>query len=286
MAADFKTAQNPTQPIMAVRGLTLSYARRGVFNARRSSVSALRDISLEMFAGRTLALVGPSGCGKTSLARCLVLLEQPSSGEIVYQGENLIEMKREHLKSVLREIHLIFQDSATALNPRLTVEDILAEPLLIHGLGTTNEERRQRIQEVTAQVELPATWLNKRPLDLSGGQRQRVAIARSIMLQPRLLILDEALSALDLSTQGQIANLLLDLQDRHGLTYLFITHDLTMASAFASEIAVMDAGRVVRRDSPSKVFTANLHTNCETLAPDSPSRETVLAPLMPLGNDE
>jgi oligopeptide transport system ATP-binding protein len=282
MAADLNPAQDAAQPILAVRGLTLSYARRGVFDARRSSLTVLRDVSLEIFAGRTLALTGPSGCGKSSLARCLVLLEQPSSGEILYQGENLIEMKRERLKLALREIHLIFQDSATALNPRLSVEDILAEPYLIHECGTT-AERRKRIREVSAQVELPETWLNKRSLDLSGGQRQRVAIARSIMLRPRLLILDEALSALDLSTQGQIANLLLDLQDQHKLTYLYITHDLTMAAALAPEIAVMSAGRIVQRGSSSKVFTAQIHAHSETLPANSPSGETVLAPLIPQG---
>jgi ABC-type glutathione transport system ATPase component len=282
MAADSNPAQDAVQPILAVRGLTLSYARRGVFDARRSSLTVLRDVSLEMFAGRTLALTGPSGCGKSSLARCLVLLEQPSSGEILYQGENLIEMKRERLKLALREIHLIFQDSATALNPRLTVEDILAEPYMIHECGTASE-RRRRIREVSAQVEIPETWLNKRPLDLSGGQRQRVAIARSIMLKPRLLILDEALSALDLSTQGQIANLLLDLQDQYKLTYLYITHDLAMAAALAPEVAVMRAGRIVERDSSSKVFTAQPHARSETVPGNSPSGETVFAPLMPQG---
>jgi oligopeptide transport system ATP-binding protein len=282
MAADLNLAQDAAQPILAVRGLTLSYARRGVFDPTRSSITVLRDVSLEMFAGRTLALIGPSGCGKSSLARCLVLLEQPSSGEILYQGENLIEIKRERLKLALREIHLIFQDSATALNPRLTVEDILAEPYLIHECGSTTE-RHKRIREVSEQVELPETWLNKRPLDLSGGQRQRVAIARSIMLKPRLLILDEALSALDLSTQGQIANLLLDLQDEHKLTYLYITHDLTMAAALAPEIAVMSGGRILQRGPSSKVFTAQIHEPSETLAANSPSGETVLAPPMPQG---
>jgi ABC-type glutathione transport system ATPase component len=282
MAADLNRAQDAPQPILAVRDLTLSYARRGAFDAKRSPLTVLRDVSLEIFAGRTLALIGPSGCGKSSLARCLVLLEQPSFGEILYQGENLIEMKRERLKLALREIHLVSQDSASALNPRLTVEDILAEPYMIHERGT-KAERRKRIREVSAQVELPETWLDKRPLDLSGGQRQRVAIARSIMLKPRLLILDEALSALDLSAQGQIANLLLDLQDQHKLTYLYITHDLTMAAALAPEIAVMSGGCIVQRGSSSKVFTAQPHAGSETVPGNSPSGETVLAPLMPQG---
>ena len=283
MAADVKTAQDAARPLLAVRGLTLRYARRSVFGAEHSAITVLHDISLEMFAGKTLALVGPSGSGKSSLARCLVLLERPSSGEILYNGENVAGMNRKNLKAVRRGIQMIFQDSATALNPGFTVKDILAEPLLIHESGAASAERRKRICEVMAQVELPATWLNKRSLDLSGGQRQRVAIARSIMLRPRLLILDEALSALDLSAQGYLANLLLDLQVGYGLAYLYITHDLTMAAVLAPEVAVMAAGRIVQRGSSARVFTANLHAGRETLPADSPSRETVPAPLIPLG---
>jgi ABC-type glutathione transport system ATPase component len=259
MAAELQSAEEVTPPLLAVRGLTLCYKGRSVFGAERGTVVALEDISLDIFAGKTLALVGPSGSGKSSLARCLVLLEQPSSGEILYKGENLAALKKEHLRTARREIHLIFQDSATALNPGFTVEEILIEPLLIHESGRAMAQRRKRIREVMERVELPTTWLHRRPLDLSGGQRQRVAIARSIVLQPKLLILDEALSALDLSAQGQLGNLLLDLQEQHALAYLYITHDWTMAAVFASQVAVMSAGRIIQRGSSAKLFTANLH---------------------------
>jgi peptide/nickel transport system ATP-binding protein len=283
MAAEVGRPEDVTQPLLDVRGLTLRYARRAALGPERTEVTALQDVSLEVFAGKTLALVGPSGSGKSSLARCIVLLEQPSSGEILFRGKNLLALTREELKRTRREIHLIFQDSASALNPGMAVEEILAEPLVIHEPGASAAERRARLREVMEQVDLPEKWLKRRPLELSGGQRQRVAIARSLTVQPKMLILDEALSALDLSTQGQIANLLLDLQSRHSLAYLHITHDLTMAGVFAHEVAMMSAGHIVRRGSPAAVFTANLQAASGALPADSPSRETVHAPLIPLG---
>jgi ABC-type glutathione transport system ATPase component len=267
MAAEARGLADITQPLLAVRSLTLRYARRSAFGADHTATTALDDISLKVFEGRTLALVGPSGSGKSSLARCLVLLEQPSAGEILYRGRNLLALRPGELKTARREIHLIFQDSALALNPGLTVEEILAEPLMIHKSGGRAAEGRTRIREVMEQVDLPEKWLQRRPLELSGGQRQRVAVARSLALRPKLLILDEALSALDLSTQGQIANLLLDLQSRHSLAYLYITHDLAMARVFAHEIAVMNAGRIVRRGSPTELFTANLQQAPEHCPP-------------------
>jgi ABC-type glutathione transport system ATPase component len=280
MAAETRGAEDGTQPLLAVRGLTLLYARRSALGTERTAVTALHDVSLEIFAGKTLALVGPSGSGKSSLARCLVLLERPSSGEILYRGKNLLALTQEELKRTRREIHLIFQDSASALNPGLTVEEILAEPLVIHESRASVAERRTRLREVMEQVALPEKWLKRRPLELSGGQRQRLAIARSITLRPKMLILDEAFSALDLSTQGQIANLLLDLQHCYSLAFLYITHNLTMASVFAHEVAVMSGGRIVRRGSPTGLLTSNLQAASGMLPADSPSRETVHAPLV------
>jgi ABC-type glutathione transport system ATPase component len=272
-----------TRPLLATRDLTLRYARRALLGPERTEVTVLQDVSLEAFAGKTLALVGPSGSGKSSLARCVVGLERPSAGEILFCGKSLVGLSREELKNARREIHLIFQDSASALNPGMTVEEILAEPLMIHEPGISGAQRRASIREVMEQVGLPQKWLNRNPLELSGGQRQRVAIARSLTVQPKMLILDEALSALDLSTQGQIGNLLLDLQIRHSLAYLYITHDLAMAGAFAHEVAMISAGRVVRRGSPAEVFTANLQAAPGRLPADSTSRETVPTPLIALG---
>jgi peptide/nickel transport system ATP-binding protein len=244
MVADTRSAK---VVLLAVRGLTLRYMRRSILGSESIATTALDNVSVELLSGKTLALVGPSGSGKSSLARCLVLLERPISGEILYRGKNLLTLTRKDLKTARREIHLIFQDSALALNPGLAIGEILREPLDIHESGTPTAEKQARIRAVMEQVQLPEMWLKRRPLDLSGGQRQRVAIARSLILQPNLLILDEALSGLDLSTRGQIANLLLDLQRRFSLTYLLVTHDVSMAAVFAHEVALMDAGRIAPR---------------------------------------
>jgi ABC-type glutathione transport system ATPase component len=274
MAADCKSEPKATPPILEIRGLTLSYATRRLFGAARATLVALQDISLELYEGRTLALVGPSGSGKSSLARCLVRLEQPRSGQIFYKGRNVLEMNRKTLKSTRREIQLIFQDSASALNSHLTIEEILAEPLVIHKVCANSSEMAVRVRQLMDQVGLPKEWLSRRPLELSGGQRQRVAIARSLALQPKILLLDEALSSLDLSTQGQIGNLLLDLRARHSMAYLWITHDLRIASLVADEVAVMDGGRIVRRGSRSELFTPTQQLGPGTLPSPSGSGET------------
>ncbi len=204
-------------PLLAARNLTLCYANRGVLGVKRPAAPALQDVSLQLFAGKTLAVVGPSGSGKSSLARCLLVLEPATAGQIRYGTEDLLTLGFEALRKVRREIHLIFQDSASSLNPGLNVEQIMTEPLVIHKALVESGGRRKRVLEVLEQVEVPTKWLRRRPYELSGGQRQRVAIGRSLVLRPKILIMDEALSALDLSTQGQIANLLLALQARHGL---------------------------------------------------------------------
>ena len=274
MAADRTSEATATAPILQVRGLTLSYAARRLFGAARVEVIALRDISLELHEGKTLALVGASGSGKSSLARCLVRLQNPSSGEILYQGKNILEMNRKALKSTRRDIQLIFQDSASALNPHFNIEEILAEPLAIHRVCANSAEMAVRIRELMDQVDLPYKWLARRPLELSGGQRQRVAIARSLALQPRILVLDEALSSLDLSTQGQIGNLLLDLQSQRSMAYLWITHDLRVAGLVADEIAVMNGGRIARRGSPNELFTPTQQPDCAVMPTTSRSGET------------
>jgi ABC-type glutathione transport system ATPase component len=260
-----------------VQNVSLGYPPRRIFAAQHAAVAALTDVSLDLHAGQTLALVGASGSGKSTLARCIVGLERPSSGQILYQGENLLSLKKTTPKRMHREIQLIFQDSASALNPDLTVDEILREPLVIHEPGSASDRKQARVREVMESAQLPLKWLARKPLDLSGGQRQRVAIARSLVLRPRILILDEALSALDLSTQGQIANLLLDLQGPHSLAYLLISHDLTLAASLAHEAAVISSGRIVLRGGPAILLTANLHSQAASLQPASPSRETIPA---------
>jgi len=228
--------------------------------------------------------VGPSGSGKSSLARCIVAIERPEAGQILYRGTDVLTMSREALKAARREIHLIFQEAAAALNPGFSVEQILSEPLTIHRLAGTQDERRTAIRAALERTELSTELLARRPSELSGGQRQRVAIARALVLQPRLLILDEALSSLDLSTQGQIANLLLDLQEREGLAYLLITHDMTLANRLAHEMTMLSGGRVVQRRAASATVTGNLQGTREPLANDLPSSDTVSGSMVPWGN--
>ena len=258
MIADARPAKNHSAALLSVRDISLTYAKRHVFASASIATHALRGVSFELRAGETLALVGPSGSGKSSLARCLLRLETPSSGQIFFEGNDLCAMGTIALGAARKKIHLIFQDAASALNPRFTVEEIVGEPLVIHEPDMGRAERKRRLAEALNQVELAHGWHSRRPRELSGGQRQRVAIARSLVLQPKLLILDEALSSLDLSAQSQIANLLFDLQERQGLAYLYITHDLGMAKAVAGEIAVLEAGRLVPQALPTELIASNL----------------------------
>jgi ABC-type glutathione transport system ATPase component len=265
-------AVNPA--ILSVRNLSLDYSHHRNVLETRTSVTALANVSLDLTRGKTLALVGPSGCGKSSLARCLVLLEKPSFGEIWYGGRNLLELKPKELKEVRRDIHLIFQDSASALNPGMTIEEVLLEPLEIHEPTLGKKDRFLRLASACDQAALNSKWLTRHPDELSGGQRQRVAIARSLIARPKILILDEALSALDLSTQSQIANLLLELQAAHSLTYLFITHDMRLARMLAHEIVAMKAGRILDTLPPSVLLTPDIHAKSTPVGTLSIAKDT------------
>ena len=275
MGAEVQAAGSVSAPLLAVRELTLRYRRQSPLQGDAQHVTALDNVSLELPAGKTLAVVGPSGCGKSSLARCSVLLERPDSGQIIYGGNDLLTLASRQRRRALREVQLIFQDSAAALNPAFTMEEVLEEPLLIHKSPASARERREFLRELLRSVELSEKLLARRPLELSGGQRQRVAIARALACRPRILILDEALSALDLSTQGQIANLLLGLRETQNLSYLFITHDLAMAALFADQLAEMAGGRVRCTGSPQKGVTGNLQPGSGTLPFAPPSGQTV-----------
>lgn len=262
-------------PLLAVRNLTLRYRRNNVLQGKTAEVLALDNVSLELNAGKTLAVFGPSGSGKSSLARCIVLLEMPESGEVIYEAADLLSLAPRLRKSALREIQLIFQDSAAALNPAFTIKEVLEEPLRIHKQAAKGKPMCEIIRELLHSVELSEKTLTRRPLELSGGQRQRVAIARALACRPRVLILDEALSALDLSTQGQIVNLLLGLREAQNLAYLFISHDLAMAALFADQVAEMSGGRIIRVGPPQKGVTGNLQSGAGPLPSASPSGQTV-----------
>jgi ABC-type oligopeptide transport system ATPase subunit len=239
-------------------------------------VQALDDVDLTVRRGSTVALVGRSGSGKSTLARCLMRLEEPSAGEILFDAQNILKLSKAEVISFRKKIQLIFQDSASAFNPRFTMAEIVEEPLRIHRRGAPAEQR-ERALFLMEQVGLQREWAEKLALELSGGQRQRLAIARALALQPELLILDEALSGSDLSIQAQVVNLLVELQEQHSLTYLLITHDLALAGHLADEIAVMHEGRIVEQARTSALFTNPQHAESRSLLAALPIVQTEFA---------
>jgi len=240
------------QPLLEVKNLVKAYSQRKL-TGPREEVRGLDGVSFTIFRGSTLAIVGESGSGKSTLAFCLACLEKPTSGLLRFEERELLQLSERELRPIRRKIQLIFQDPASSFNPRWKVLEILTEPLTLRAnLG--RDEIRLRALGLLEQVGLSSSMEKKQPIELSGGQRQRLAIARALMLDPELLILDEALSALDCSVQAQIANLLVELQRSRGMTYLFITHDMAMAAHLADEIAVMSKGRIVEKGSPDKIL--------------------------------
>lgn len=239
-----RNTSSSTQPLVQVRNISKQFVQRRFLSRRKVAVQALQDISLEIPRGSTLAVIGRSGSGKTTLARCIAGFEQPDSGAIVYAGRNR------------RSVQLIFQDAGTALNPRFTAAEAIAEPLdIIRQVAPA--QRRQRALQLMEESGLEPAWAERKVGEFSGGQRQRLAIARALAAEPEMLILDESLSGLDLPLQAQILRLLLDLQSRHGLTYLHITHDLNFLPLFADHVVVMDQGALVEACSPAALFASS-----------------------------
>jgi len=251
------------QPLLRTENLEKRYLRTMAFGSKEE-VAALRGVSLSLFPQTTLALVGESGSGKSTLALCLACLERPSSGSIRFGDRELSALPERELRAIRPQIQLVFQDPARSLNPRWSALEIVSEPILIQGrLGT--HEREKKTCALLESVGIPIEKAHQRPTEFSGGQRQRLAFARALALEPKVLILDEALSALDCSVQAQIANLLLDLQSSLGLTYLFITHDFAMAAHLADQIAVMERGTIVESGSAEKVLHGAKHAATEKL---------------------
>lgn len=251
------------QPLLRVENLEKRYERPNGIGSNRE-VAALRGVSLSILPQTTLALVGESGSGKSTLASCVACLERPTSGNIWFGACEITSLNNEGLRSVRPQIQLVFQDPANSLNPRWTASEIVSEPLLIQQ-RFDKRGRRDSADALLKRVGISPEKANQRPHEFSGGQRQRLAIARALALEPKLLILDEALSALDCSVQAQIVNLLLDLQSSFGLTYLFITHDFAMAAHLSDQIAVMDQGRIVETGAAENVVGTPKHAVTQRL---------------------
>jgi ABC-type dipeptide/oligopeptide/nickel transport system ATPase subunit len=256
--------------LIQIRNLCKVYTRNHWWQ-KRLGLLALDNVDLAIQSGQTVALVGGSGSGKTTLAMSLVGLERPDSGEIWFEGRNLLARGAGRKTRFEPEIQLVFQDSASALNPRMSATQIIEEPLLISRQGSSKERSHLALQMMD-QVGLSPKWKDRLPHQFSGGQRQRLAIARALVLKPKLLILDEALTGLDLSIQGQIMNLLLDLQALEGLSYLYISHNLELAAHVADEIAVMYQGRIVECSSQSEFFSHVHHPHTQALLTSMPPR--------------
>lgn len=241
--------------LLEVKNLVTQFPiKGGLFGRTVDHFKAVNDVSFTLKKGKTLGLVGESGCGKTTLGRSILRLIEPASGSIIYNGKDITHVYHEELRLLRRKMQIIFQDPYSSLNPRMTVSEILTEPLEIHKVGSGRKERLDMAKELFEKVGLHINQLNRYPHEFSGGQRQRICIARALMLRPEFVVCDESVSALDVSVQAQVLNLLLDLQEEFHLTYIFISHDLSVVNFIADEVGVMYAGKIIEMDKSSRIY--------------------------------
>jgi oligopeptide/dipeptide ABC transporter ATP-binding protein len=260
-------------PLVEARGLVKTFAvRSGWFGSDGPGVRAVDGVDLTVGAGETLGLVGESGSGKSTTGRLLIRLIEPGAGTIRFDGTDLLALAPAPLRRMRRRFQIVFQDSHGALNPRMRVGTLIAEPLTIHGIGASRAERRERAARLLEEVGLDRTALDKYPHEFSGGQRQRIGIARAIACEPEFVVADEPVSALDPSIQAQIVNLMVELQERRGLAYLFIAHDLRLVRHVAHRVAVMYLGKIVEQAPAQELYARPLHPYTQALLTAAPRR--------------
>jgi oligopeptide transport system ATP-binding protein len=248
-----------SEVLLKVNNLKMYFPiKRGVIQRTVGYVHAVDDVSFEVRKGETLGLVGESGCGKTTTGRTILKLYEPTSGSVVFEGKDLIQLRGEEMRLMRRKIQMIFQDPYASLNPRMTVEQIIGEPLIVHGLAR-GHEIREKVKDLLSLVGLNPAYVDRYPHEFSGGQRQRIGVARSIALQPDLIVCDEPISALDVSIQAQVVNLLEDLQKDFNLTYIFIAHDLSMVRHISTRVIVMYLGVFVELADRDELYKNPLH---------------------------
>jgi len=254
------------EPLLKVRNLKKYFPiRGGLFSREIARVHAVDDVSFDLMPGETLGLVGESGCGKSTTGRTILRLIEPTSGEVDFLGRNVTGLDKRSLRTLRKEMQIIFQDPYASLNPRMTVGSIIGEALVIHKLAPTRREREERVVQLLETVGLAADHLRRYPHEFSGGQRQRIGIARALAVSPKLIIADEPVSALDVSIQAQIINLLEDLQAKFGLTYLFIAHDLSVVEHISTRVAVMYLGKIVEIAPAKELYNNPTHPYTEAL---------------------
>src|SRR4051812_44135985 len=271
-------------PLVDIRHLVKHFIRDGGLLRQGTRVAAVDDVSFAIEEGETFGLVGESGSGKTTAGRCLLRLVEPTSGEVLFRGENVLAFSRSRLRAARRQMQIVFQDPYSSLNPRMRAREIVEEPLIIHGIGKRTA-RRTRVAELFGLVGLDPVHLERYPHEFSGGQRQRIGLARALALTPSFVILDEPVSALDVSVQAQVVNLLMDLQQQLSLTYLFIAHDLRLVEHICSRMAVMYLGKIVEMGTTASLFASPQHPYTKALLsaipaqdPDAPRHRRLLDP--------
>ncbi|MBY6088939.1 ABC transporter ATP-binding protein [Maritimibacter alkaliphilus] len=267
-----------TQPLLEVRDLKKSFTvKTDLFGRPTAQVKALDAVSFTLNAGETLGLVGESGCGKSTTGRAVLRLIEPDSGSVRFEGKEVTSLSPAEMRPLRREMQLVFQDPYSSLNPRMTIRQILEETYIVHGVGT-RDERRDRIESVLDRVGIRPDQMDRFPHEFSGGQRQRIGIARALMLNPKFIVADEPVSALDVSIQAQVLNLLTDIQDEFGIAFLFIGHDLAVVEHISHRIGVMYLGRMVELASDTDLYATPLHPYTQVLLEAIPSMDPNVKP--------
>jgi oligopeptide/dipeptide ABC transporter ATP-binding protein len=253
------------EPLLQVRGLQKHFPiYKGLFRSLKGTVKAVDDVSFDLHAKETLGVVGESGCGKTTVGRSLLRLIEPTGGSAQFMGKDIFELGSSELRSFRRHMQIIFQDPYSSLNPRMTIGSIIGDALELHGIAV-GDEKFEKSKELLERVGLQASYINRYPHEFSGGQRQRIGIARAVALHPKFIVCDEAVSALDVSVQAQVINLLQDLQDEFSLSYIFIAHDLSVVKHISNRIAVMYLGRIVELSPCQELYDHPLHPYTQAL---------------------
>jgi oligopeptide/dipeptide ABC transporter ATP-binding protein len=260
-----------SKTLLEVKNLQKYFPIRGGLLGREvGKVHAVDTVSFTLRQGKTLGLVGESGCGKSTLGRTLLRLTDPTAGEILYEGQDIAKLKPSELRALRKEIQIIFQDPFASLNPRMSIREILSEPFEIHGLYKQPDERRAKIVELLQEVGLNPEAAERYPHEFSGGQRQRIGIARALALKPKLIVADEPVSALDVSIQSQVLNLMMDLRDKYGLSYIFIAHDLAVIEHISDDIAVMYLGKIIEHTTAEQLYKQPRHPYTQALIASIP----------------